>query len=74
MTESERQVARYQWLKTADVAAICGGVSLAQVYGWLDDGELEAIDVRSKDAKQPDWRFRQDAVDAFLTRRSNAAA
>jgi hypothetical protein len=73
MTESERQVARYQWLTSGDVAEQCGGVSLAQVYGWFEDGELEAIDVRSKGAKQPDWRTRQEWVDAFLARRSNAA-
>ncbi|MSU78930.1 MAG: DNA-binding protein [Gemmataceae bacterium] len=53
---------------TLSVRDICDryGVSEQTVLGWINRGELRAINVgRRPGAKKPRWRITQEALEAF---------
>lgn len=75
MSETERHEARRNWLRPSEVAEMCGGVSVDQVYSWIDSGELCAFDARSTGAKRADYRIKPEWAAAFNAKRTvNAEA
>ncbi|MEX0774671.1 MAG: helix-turn-helix domain-containing protein [Phycisphaeraceae bacterium] len=51
------------------------GISAAQVRGYIERGELEAIDTSEAGAtgQRPRWKISPDAIERFEARRSSLA-
>ena len=69
MRTREQEVARFTYLKTADVAARLN-VSRAHVVDLIQAGRLQAIDVSL--GGRPDYRIDPSALDAFEVERKVA--
>lgn len=48
------------------------GSGLHTVLGWIDRGELAAINVARQAGGRPRWRITEDALQAFERSRSNS--
>jgi len=46
------------------------GVGEATVLGWIQSGELEAIDTRRSGSTRAKWRVTQEALNRFESKRS----
>jgi predicted site-specific integrase-resolvase len=46
-------------------------VSPGTIDNWVQSGELIAIDVRRHGAKRASWRFNEQDLESFLSKRSN---
>lgn len=70
LSESERQVARFNMLTTGQVAARISveNVDDDTVRSWIEDGRLRAVDGRRKGAKQPYWLIDWQWVEDFIAR------
>lgn len=45
-------------------------VNVDKVRGWINTGELRAVNVASKPGGRPRWRISEAAIEAFELRRS----
>jgi excisionase family DNA binding protein len=66
-----KAIARYNLMTTQQVAEILQ-VGRPQIYGYIQAGELDAIDV-SQGRKKAEWRVHPEALDAFLEARRGRA-
>jgi hypothetical protein len=41
------------------------------ILGWINTGELEAVDHRSPGSNRPAWKISREAIERFDRRRSN---
>lgn len=68
LSESERQVARFNLLTTGEVAARLSENSIdpETVRSWIEAGWLKAVDCRKKGSSRPYWMVQWEWVEAFV--------
>jgi excisionase family DNA binding protein len=70
---SEAKAAAVQrWLTPPQLAAMLG-VEPPKVIGWINRGELRAVNVADKKGKRPRWRISPEAFEDFIKPRTSAA-
>jgi|SRR5690606_10285155 len=78
--EADRLTGQFNLLTTGEVARILEArlsndtgrgprITGADVRGWIEAGELEAVDLRRKGAKRPRWYTSAEWVERFLRTR-----
>lgn len=71
--DQEREVARYNWLSTAEAGALAGGVSDATVREWIGAGHLKALNINV--GGKPEYRIKPEWLEAFVAKQTvNEAA
>jgi hypothetical protein len=50
------------------------GVDVGKVLSWIRSGELTASNLSERPDQQPRWKILREDAEAFLKKRSNAAA
>jgi excisionase family DNA binding protein len=62
-----------QWRSPPQIAKPLG-IDPGKVRGWIDSGELRAVNVATNRGGRPRWRISLEELDAFLLRRQSQAA
>jgi len=60
------------WLSPPQIAKRLG-IDPGKVRGWIDSGELPAVNIASRVGGRPRWRIAMDDWNAFLLRRRSPA-
>lgn len=72
MSTAEREIARYQWLSTAEAGAIAGGVTSETVLGWIHQPNgLKAMDIGTK--ARPEYKIKPEWLNDFMALRTRNA-
>ena len=57
-------------MRTVEDVAKHFGIGRHKVFRWIDEGELEAVDIASPESIRRQLRISDEAIEAFMQRRS----